>query len=296
MWGAIFALARNAFHLISDALGASCAEAISSNTDSPPAEPAMLALRTGMRMKRLIRTSLCLGFTTLLIGCMDGPFYQLKRINPYYLSTWKKDRQYGPTYEDRLKELHQVERRITKMSPTEQEEWANRLEEIVREDASPELRATAARIVAQMDSPVTDRALNVASTDEVEKVRLIACQAWQERGGTAARDMLLSMAQADESSSVRQAAIRSLAAFNEPEVLSALGNLLDDNSPAIVYNVAQSLSQMTGEKYGGDVESWKQYLNTTQPSPTVLEGGPGLPQVDNGEVRTVSGLNLPPLP
>lgn len=250
-----------------------------------------------MNRKTYSLGAICL--LTLLVGCMDGPFYQLKRINPYYLSTWKKDREHGPTYEDRLSELRKLERKLGKMSAEEQSEWANRLELIVREDASPELRATAAQIISKIDSPAAERALNTASTDEVDKVRMMACKAWRQRGGTAARDMLLSMAQADESSSVRQEAILALGGFNEPEVLRSLGGLLEDKSPAIQFSVAQSLASLTGESHGGDIDAWQSYLGENVGAPQPTKSMPPMLEVGNGEVKTASGVGgipLPPLP
>jgi HEAT repeat protein len=165
------------------------------------------------------------------------------------------------------------------------------LDKLVKEDASPEIRKQAVRCISRIAADGVDRTLNTASTDEVEKVRLAACEAWKARGGTAARDMLLSMAQADGSNSVRQAAVASLASFNDPEVLSTLSNLLDDKSPAIQYSVAESLASMTGQSFGGDFKGWKNYLDGSMPtSSETLSPGLSAPPV-----RTASGPNgLPP--
>jgi hypothetical protein len=204
---------------------------------------------------------MALGFgTSVLCGCHDGPFYAMKKVNPYFLSKWRADRQLGPTYEDRLQELRELNREITSLAPSEQEDWAARLEQMVQKDPSPEIRSWAVRCLAQIDSPASTRGLNMASTDDVEKVRLIACSAWRIRGGEPAKNMLLSLAREDESSSVRQAAIESLAAFNEPEVLQSLGNLLEDRSPAIQVSVARSLAGMTGRDLGVDIEAWQSEL------------------------------------
>lgn len=222
-------------------------------------------------------------------GCMDGPFYAMKRINPYYRAQWRADRKLGPTFEDRLDEILLVEKQLPKMSPSEQGEWVTKLNEIIREDSSPEMRARATRAIALANSPTVDQALNAASSDEVEKVRLAACKAWAVRGGKPARDMLMSLAQADESNSVRQSAIDGLAKFDDPEVVKSLAILLDDSSPAVQSSVVGSLASITGEQYGGDIDQWRTYVgNLNMPS----YNGFG----DGTRILPASGANALPLP
>ncbi|MCA9134429.1 MAG: HEAT repeat domain-containing protein [Planctomycetales bacterium] len=194
------------------------------------------------------------------LGCTDGPFYAMKRANPYFQAEWKKDRALGPTFQDRLQELDLLKGQLASMSAAEQEQWAQRLAAIIQQDPSGEMRSRAVNAIALLPSESATTALNVASGDDVEKVRLAACRAWKLCSDTAARDMLLSLAQADESTSVRQAAIESLSAFDDPEVKSALTHLLDDRSPAVQFQVAQSLKTLTGRDYGGDFEAWQKFM------------------------------------
>lgn len=253
-------------------------------------------LQAVIRMKNVPLISACLATLCGLTGCMDGPFYAVKRMNPYFQSEWRKDRALGPTFEDRIEELRLLDQQIATMPLEEQQAWATRLEKVINEDPSPEVRTRAVRAIAKVTSETAERALNVASTDEVEKVRMSACKAWSERSGTdAARDMLLSLATNDESNSVRQCAIEGLAAFDDPEVMRNMSTLLEDQSPAVQYQVAQSLERMTGEKLGGDIDGWKQYVaNLELPSDTRLQSSPLLQ--GRGEVITAAGENRLPLP
>lgn len=220
-------------------------------------------------VRRLVASLLAgVGITS---GCVDGPLYHMKKANPYFQSQWKKDRELGPIFADRLKELELVNSQLPTMAASEQEKWANQLSSIIQKDPSSEMRARAVAVIAQVPSEAAVTALNFASGDDVEKVRLAACRAWKVRGDAAARDMLLSLAQSDESTSVRQAAIDGLAAFpEEAEVKSALAGLLSDRSPAIQYQVAQSLTNITGRDYGGDFDAWKRFMageDVIQPPP-----------------------------
>jgi len=204
-------------------------------------------------------------------GCVDGPFYAMKRANPYFQREFKKDRELGATFEDRLEHLDRLQAKLPTMDAAEQATWATQLEKIIRSDRSSEMRARAVTTIAQMPSEAAVRALNAASADDVEKVRLAACKAWKLRGDTAARDMLLSLAvKSSETTSVRQAALDGLSVFDHPDVRNQLTASLDDPSPAIQYQVAQTLKSMTGRDYGGDFESWKQYMagnDVPEPAP-----------------------------
>ncbi|GAB5402266.1 MAG: HEAT repeat domain-containing protein [Aureliella sp.] len=214
-------------------------------------------------------------------GCVDGPLYAMKRVNPYYTSQWKKDREYGPTYEDRKTELVYVQNRLPSMEPAEQAEWADRLATLAQKDVSAEMRAQAIKAIGKLDSPAVTQALNAASSDDVEKVRLAACAAWQQHGGSAAIDMLSSIAmRKDETTSVRQAAIASLAAVDDADAIDTLGRLIDDPSPAIQFQVAQSLGEITGEQHGGDFAAWKQYLASRAPAETSNSLGEKIPEVN----------------
>jgi len=200
----------------------------------------------------------CSAATT--VGCTDGPLFQLKKLSPWHQREWRKDRELGPTYSQRIGELELLESRIASMPDAEQEKWAGILEKIVTSDTSPEMRARAAGVLALTDTEAATRALNAASTDEVEKVRLAVCRAWGTRRGDQARDMLMSLAQTDESADVRQAALASLGHFDSKEVRELLAESLDNKSPAIQQQAVVSLRTLTGRDYGGDFDAWKRYI------------------------------------
>ena len=241
------------------------------------------------RFYLLTNSALMLLCIPSLVGCMDGPFFQMKKINPYYRAQWSADRKLGPTFQDRVDEVLYVQKRLPKMPVTEQQEWANKLEVMIREESSPELRRQAVAAISLIDSPVTEKALNTASGDDVEKVRLAACKGWTLRGGAPAKDMLMSLAQADSSNSVRQQAIDGLSKFDDPEVVKSLAVLLDDSSPAIQERAIGSLASITGQEYGGNVDQWRRYIGDLNLPAT----NPGLE--NPSLIMPASGTNaLPP--
>lgn len=216
--------------------------------------------RTGHGMKLALKSSL-LSSLLLVAGCADGPMFQMKKLSPWHRREVARDRALGTTYTQRLDELALLDQQITRYPPDQQQQWAEQLETIVTKDTSPEMRARAARVIAKVDSEATLRALNKASTDEIEKVRLAICDAWAIRKNDQARDMLLSLAATDDSDDVRQAAIRSLASFDSPEVRSQMAAALEHKNPAIQQQAVVSLRKITGRDFGGDFDAWKRYLD-----------------------------------
>ena len=201
---------------------------------------------------------------------MDGPFYAMKQMNPYYRNEWKKDRELGPTYAQRIEELELLESQLADYAPDDQLRWAMQLEGIVANDPSPEMRTRAVQALATIQNDTVTQALTRASADDIEKVRMAAAHSWGLQKSPAAKDMLLTLASNDASNSVRAAAIRSLGTFDEPDVRQSLATLIDDRSPAIQYEVAQSLAKLTGRNYGGDFASWKKFLggeDVPEPAP-----------------------------
>ena len=193
-------------------------------------------------------------------GCTDGPMFQLKKLSPWHQREWRRDRELGPTYSQRLDELELLKSRMASMSAQDKQKWAPLLERIVTSDTSPELRAQAAQVLAMTEGEIADRGLNAASSDKVEKVRLAVCKAWGTRRDDQARNMLLSMAKADESDDVRQAALGALGNFDHAEVRELLVEALDHKNPAIQQQAVVSLRTITGRDYGGDFNAWKRFV------------------------------------
>lgn len=196
------------------------------------------------------------------VGCTDGLLHKMKSINPYYLNEWEKDRELGTTFSQRVDELTLLKSRLPGMEPSEQAKWAELLEKLIKSDPSPEMRSLACQAIARLPGETAVRALNSASTDQSEKVRLMACSSWNARGGAEARDMLLTLASnIKETPSVRRAAIAGLADFQDDEVKKSLTGLLDDKSPALQYQTALSLKSITGRDFGGDIQAWRDFMS-----------------------------------
>lgn len=214
-----------------------------------------------------MRKWICLLGLVSLAGCTDGLLYKMKTINPYYRKEWEKDREYGVTFNDQVEEIKFLQSRLGSMDESKKSSWAEVLERLIKgdgkiqKDPSPELRTLAVQTIASIPGPATIRALNSASTDESEKVRLAACEAWRSVKGTDAKNMLMTLARnPKETPSIRRAATNALSEFSDEDVKSTLSSILDDKSPALQYQAAMSLKKITGRDYGGDIDAWRDYM------------------------------------
>lgn len=217
--------------------------------------------QNGSMLQRCVLGLLGSSMFISMVGCTDGIFYKMKSMNPYYRNQWEKDRQLGTTFSERLEEITVLQSRIPSMEVSEQEKWARLLQNIIASDKSPEMRAIACQTASMIPGPTSLKALNTAAFDQSEKVRLMACNGLKERADKESRDMLMTMASnSKESPSVRRAAIAGLSKFNDEEVKGTLARVLDDKSPVIQYQTALSLKTVTGRDYGGDIDSWREYM------------------------------------
>lgn len=216
-------------------------------------------------------------------GCMDGPFYTLNSAMPWTQRAWQEDEQYGATYTTRVTEFDTLKSQIPTMAPDEQEKWANVLTEMMDSETSPELRRRSVECLAMINGPIADEGLTKASEDRVDKVRITACKAWQSRKSETSKKMLTQIAVSDQSPSVRIAALEALGKTAGGVAKEAFEMALEDNDPAIQYQAAKSLKQITGEDFGGDIEAWQNFLANS----------PGFPE--EPKVADQSWFNLPTL-
>ncbi len=196
-----------------------------------------------------------------LTGCVDGPLFALKKINPYYTKQWREDAEKGVVFRQRQAEIRLVREQIEAMTSEEQARWSKLLADVYDKDSSPELRREAVMTLAKSPHLDAEAALVRACTDKNDKVRLAACKAMGGRQSESAAKMLATVAQTDKEMSVRLAAIHSLGSFQNDETKALLRKCLDEKSPALQYEATVALKSMTGRDFNGDVEAWRKFMD-----------------------------------
>lgn len=197
-----------------------------------------------------------------VVGCVDGPLYELKRLNPVVQKQWKQDRERGPVYSQRVDELRLVGRQLPRMQPDEQSKWINTISTVVETETSPDIRREAVLALAEViQQPMAAETIMKLSKDKNDKVRLAVSQSLRKQPTPEATQTLLAMATSDKDESVRLSAVESLGPHKSDDVKQFLAKQLNDRSPAMQYSASLALKEFTGKDFKGDVSLWKRHLN-----------------------------------
>jgi hypothetical protein len=216
-----------------------------------------------LRAMRLYRHRLCLLALACgpVAGCTDGPFFHLKKLNPYIQNQWREDREKVVVPSQRVEEIRLLKKQIASMSSDEQTKWIANLDSILKDESSPEIRREAVLALQGVNGrPDALDALAGRAQDNSDYVRLAVVDVLHKSPSDAAGRTLLSMAAADPSSNVRLQATEALGAHRSDDVKQFLASKLEDRNPAMQYHVSIALKEFTGKNYGGDMEAWRSYL------------------------------------
>jgi len=204
--------------------------------------------------KYLSFLGLCLA-ACCVFGCAGSPIHTM-----LYSSQWAADEKDGPTFHTRLGELSSLRDGAARLNETEQARVAQQLNQALAEDPSPLYRIEVVRVLGTLSTPFAAEGLRRAIQDDDASVRIAACEAWTNRGGQEALQMLGHVVGSDTDLDVRMAATRALANFEDPAAVRALGLALDDPDPALQHRAVQSLREVTGEDFGNNVPDWRNFV------------------------------------
>jgi len=206
-----------------------------------------------------------------LTGCIDGPFFHLKKLNPYIQNQWKEDRKKVVVFSERIEEIRLLRNQIASMSQEEQTEWISKLNDILQNDSSPEIRREAVLTLEKvMHRPETIATLTPLAKDKNEKVRMALVSALRQSQEENATNTLIAMSSSDPSNNVKLSATRALGSHKSDEVKAYLGTKLEDRNIAVRFQASQALGELTGKRYGGDIDAWRKYIaGESVPEPEV---------------------------
>lgn len=220
--------------------------------------PLPTQLRLDLRNTKILLACVLYAVAT---GCTDGPFFQMKKLNPYIQSQWRKDREKAVVYSQRVEEMRLLGRQIATMPPEEQADWIAKLGEVLKNETSPELRRECILVLEQvMERQDAVAVVTPLVQDKNDKVRLTVAQSLGKYPNPEAATALIAMARSDGSRVVQLAATESLGKHPSDEVRQFLASKLEDRSPAMQYQASLALKEITGRNYGGDIDAWKRYL------------------------------------
>ena len=192
----------------------------------------------------------------LLVGCASGqpwtPF-----SNPAKAS---RDRdQYGPTADERMRELVADAKRARAGTPPAQEEFTQSLVGAMLAEHDPRVRCEILEIAADFPTAAAASICHGALQDPEPRVRMAACSAWAKRGGPEAVPLLAARYQTDSQIDVRLRALRELGTLGDKEAVPVLARALEDSDPAVQYRAVAALKKVSGRDLGNDVNTWREW-------------------------------------
>lgn len=223
-----------------------------------------IKMRTENGFRRFLL--LCSLALPALSGCAE---LGLQAMNPWVQRRWaQEEKQYGKTLLSRAEEIRDLRRQASRLSPSEREQASQNLVAILKNEKNVPLRIEATKALGAFATPAATAALRAAQADGNSKIRIAACQAWEQRGDGEAVNSLAAIIGSDTDVDVRLAAARGLGKFQNPTAVRALGTALDDsNNPQLQYRAVESLKTASGRDYGSNLTAWRQYAQGEDPGP-----------------------------
>jgi HEAT repeats len=200
-------------------------------------------------------------FALLQTGCAEGPLWKTGRFFPWSQKKWKQDEQIAETVYAKRDRLRSMGRRAKFMDEAEQQQAVAELAEMIRSEKTLIVRLEAVRALGKIPLPSASSVLEEALNEPEADLRVTAIQSMRNRHDPSSVAALQKVIGSDSDTDVRREAIRSLADYEGPEVVQALGLALNENDPAIQYLAMQSLREVTREDLGADVNAWRQFVN-----------------------------------
>lgn len=192
----------------------------------------------------------------LLVGCASGqpwtPFSDPAKA--------ARDReQYGPTADERMRELAADAKRARAGAPPAQEEFTQALVGAMLAEHDPRVRCEILEVAADFPTAAAASICRGALQDPEPRVRMAACSAWAKRGGPEAVPLLAARYQTDSEIDVRLRALRELGTLGDKEAIPVLARALEDSDPAVQYRAVAALKKVSGRDLGNDVNKWREW-------------------------------------
>jgi HEAT repeat protein len=190
-------------------------------------------------------------------GCAGGPRLTNPLAKPDQAA---RDREkYGPTADERTRELEARSQAARGGSRAEQQELTAQLSREMLVEHDPRVRCRILEAATTFDTPAAAAICKGALQDPDDRVRMAACSAWASRGGPEAVQLLAARYQTDTELDVRLRALRELGKLGDPGAVPVLAKALEDRDPAVQYRAVAALKAVSGRDLGDDVNRWREW-------------------------------------
>ena len=198
---------------------------------------------------------------SLCSGCAEGPLWRTGKYMPWVQSQWAEEEKIADTLFSRKRRLSELARGAINGPVEQQQRAAAALREATERRNPLLLRLHAVSLLGQLNCPESIDALGQLSSSRDSDVRLAAVSAWTNMPPDQAIPRLQQILGSDTDIDVRLAATRALSNFTGQQAVAAISLALEDPDPALQLRAAESLSKVTGESFGNNVQAWQAYVN-----------------------------------
>lgn len=211
--------------------------------------------------RKRVSSAIASGILLTVLGCTDGPFYELKKLNPIIQDQWKKDRARRPVYHQRVEEFQRLRTAIASYPVEEQRRYIELLANTAKTETSPEIRRHIVLVLSEiLERPDAMLVVTEMAKDKESKVRLEVAKSLRNSDAPNATETLLMLAASDKSDVVRNMATESLGSHKSEEVKGFLAKQLDSKQPGAQYAAYLALKEHTGKSFGGDASKMRAFL------------------------------------
>jgi HEAT repeat protein len=148
----------------------------------------------------------------------------------------------------------------------EQQEITSQLARQIQVEPDPLVRAAIVETITKFNTPLAGQVLMAGLGDNDPIVRRKCCHGLGEKAQLTAIEPLARVLREDGDPDVRLAATKALGRLESPEAIKALTTALQDRDPAMQFAAMQSVKQLSGEDFGGDVRAYLQYAQGESPA------------------------------
>lgn len=203
---------------------------------------------------KLLLLLLIVGSSCSLTGCTTIPSWAA--FGP--LAT--NDNSDYPTPAMRIDTIREYASQSSGLDSEDQREITDQLARQIQIEPDPLVRQTIVETIGKFRTPLAQQVLQAGLSDADTAVQIACCQQLGKRSDAGSVQTLANALKNKKDIDVRLAAADALGKTQSPEAIRALSVALEDNDPAMQFVGVESLRNLSGKDYGGDVAAWRQFV------------------------------------
>ncbi|QDU54355.1 HEAT repeat domain-containing protein [Aeoliella mucimassa] len=207
-------------------------------------------------------------FPRLLLSALLVPLVGCTTVPKYMQAFQRSEKTTFHTASMRVDAVRAYRSKATGGDTPDQQQIVTQLAQQIQVEPDPLVRVAIIDTLAAFRTPQAATVIELGLGDEDVDVRRHCCRALGERGDPAGVPVLARVINSEPDLNVRVAAVDALGEINSPDAYTALAVAMEDRDPALQYAGVKSMKSISGQDFGGRVESYLQYARGQTPTNT----------------------------